>query len=292
MILEPEAWLALEQRHETEATRRTAGHLERRQRQEKHPVYDFLFEYYPVRPAHLRRWHPGLGAELHDPSRIAPHDRWRDYRRDGDLVRLDLAEFWQRRAASLKYMRGLMALSATNPAQFDCFGLHEWAMVYRGKDIRHDLPLRLGAAGTDEVVRSHKLKCTHFDAYRFFTPAAVPLNLTVLDRAGQPRSDQSGCVHATMDLYKWAAKLGPLVPGELLLETFDLAVDARVLDMEASPYDCRGLGFGVVAIETPEGKAEYVRRQRGLAERARPLRARLVALVDAAESGYAKRLAS
>ena len=55
--------------------------------------------------------------------------------------------------------------------------------------------------------------------------------------------------------------------------------------MEASPYDCRGLGFGVVPVETPEGKAEYVARQRELTAAAAPLRARLVATVDAALDG-------
>ena len=40
-----------------------------------------------------------------------------------------------------------------------------------------------------------------------------------------------------MDVYKWAVKLGPLVPGELLLDAFELAREIRRLDMEAAPYD-------------------------------------------------------
>ena len=157
-------------------------------------------------------------------------------------------------------------------------------MLYRTDVPRHDLPLRLGAAETDAVVEKHRIRCTHFDAYRFFTAPAKPLNLTVLTRKDQPEHDQSGCVHATMDLYKWAAKVGPLVPGDLFLDTFELARDARVLDMEASPYDVRGHGFGVVPIETAEGKAEYVRRQRELSARAKPLRDRLVSVISAAEN--------
>gem|GEM_PF-4351318 len=35
-------------------------------------------------------------------------------------------------------------------------------------------------------------------------------------------------------------------------------------------------------IETPEGKAEYVSRQRTLAQKAKPLRDRLVAVIDQA----------
>ncbi|MGL1409555.1 hypothetical protein ACSTIX_23730, partial [Vibrio parahaemolyticus] len=71
---------------------------------------------------------------------------------------------------------------AARPAQFGCFGLHEWAMAYRTEDVRHAVPLRLGSDGTDAVVESHDLKCTHFDAFRFFTPDAVPRNRTALSR--------------------------------------------------------------------------------------------------------------
>ncbi len=258
----------------------TRDHLDRRSRGQSHPVFDFLFEYYPVRPAQLRRWHPGVGVGLTGP---APHRQWRDYTVDGEHSSVDVAGFMARRGAAVSYIRTLLDRTRLNGAQFDCFGLHEWAMVYRTDTLRHDLALRLGAAGTDAVVESHRIRCTHVDAYRFFTPAARPLNLRVLRREDQPVLEQAGCVHATMDLYKWASKLGPLVPGELWLDTFELAVDARVLDMEASPYDCREYGVGVVAVETPEGKAEYVERQRGLAARAGVLRDRLVGLIDTAE---------
>ena len=83
-----------------------------------------------------------------------------------------------------------------------------------------------------------------------------------------------------MDLFKWAVKMEPLVPGDLLLDCFELARDIRLLDMEASPYDCRGLGYGVVAIETAEGKAEYVTRQRAFTERADLLRHQLIAILE------------
>ncbi len=38
--------------------------LRRMSLQQKHPVDDFLFEYYPNRPAQLLRWHPGMGVVL------------------------------------------------------------------------------------------------------------------------------------------------------------------------------------------------------------------------------------
>lgn len=281
-VLSHEEWMDRARAHEARAAAFTDDHLRRRQAHIKHPVFDFLFEYYPVRPATLRTWHPGLGVGV---PADAPHASWRDYTLvDDSLVTVDLACFMPRRGAAVRYIHNLLQSVSGNPAHFDCFGLHEWAMVYKAgpDEIRHDLPLRLGHAATDAVVESHQLKCTHFDAFRFLTEPAIPLNLTVLTREAQPANDQCGCLHATMDLYKWAAKLGPLVPGEVLLDAFELARDTRVLDMEASPYDCRGYGFGVVAIETPEGKAEYVARQRALAARAKPIRDRLVSITEQA----------
>jgi hypothetical protein len=149
-------------------------------------------------------------------------------------------------------------------------------MVYRDGRTRHPVPLRLGRAGTDAVVEAHPIRCSHFDAFRFFTPAAVGRNRLQPTRATQPDLEQPGCLHATMDLYKWAYKLSPAVPGELVADAFELAADVRELDMRASPYDLAAHGYEPVAIETPEGKAEYVAGQRRFAERGAALRARLL----------------
>ena len=75
-------------------------------------------------------------------------------------------------------------------------------------------------------------------------------------------------------------KLVPLVDSALVLDCFEHARELRILDMEASPYDVRPLGYGVVPIETPAGKAEYVRRQRALAERSDALRQRILAAIE------------
>ncbi|MGY4645654.1 hypothetical protein ACVW07_003487 [Cellulomonas sp. URHB0016] len=96
------------------------------------------------------------------------------------------------------------------------------------------------------------------------------------------RSPRDACWrHALIDVYKWATKLGPVVPGDLLLDCFELAREIRTLDMQASPYDVSSYGLDAVAIETPEGKAEYVRRQRDFAVRSDGLRTRLLAACDA-----------
>jgi hypothetical protein len=67
----------------------------------------------------------------------------------------------------------------------------------------------------------------------------------------------------------------------LLLDCFVLAADVRELDMRASPYDLRDAGYEPVAIETPEGKAQYVTAQRGFARRGAELRSRLLGVCDA-----------
>ena len=77
-----------------------------------------------------------------------------------------------------------------------------------------------------------------------------------------------------------AYKLGPLVESELVMDCLELAADARELDMRASPYDLRDYGFEPIAIETPAGRAEYVRAQQDIAERAAPLRASLADRCD------------
>jgi len=87
------------------------------------------------------------------------------------------------------------------------------------------------------------------------------------------------------DLYKWAYKLSPAAPSGLLADCFELAVEARELDMRASPYDLSALGYPPVAVETPAGRAQYARAQAGLAHRAAPLRAPLLRVAELVAAG-------
>jgi hypothetical protein len=188
------------------------------------------------------------------------------------------------RRPAVRFVRSLLSASAGRAPWLGCFGLHEWAMVYRSAQVRHaDWPLRLGPDGTDRVVESMPVRCTHFDAFRFFTPPARPLNSVQPSRSDQVELEQPGCLHAGMDLYKWAYKLDPYVPSELVADCFELAHDIRVLDMCASPYDLGALGYAPVRIETAAGRAEYARRQAAFTERAAPLRARIIELCEVLE---------
>jgi hypothetical protein len=189
---------------------------------------------------------------------------------------VDAHAFWQARGATVDFVESLLRRTAERPLHLGCFGLHEWAMVYRAGDRRHPLPLRLGASGTDAVVEANSLVCTHFDAYRFFTPEAVPRNATPLTRESQSEREQPGCLHATMDLYKWCAKLSPAIGSELQQDCFELAMEVRRVDMRASPYDVSELGLEAIAIETPEGRSQYAALQRDFAARGGALRERVI----------------
>ena len=281
-VLEPRVWRAREAAHEERVDRLTEGHRARRADKRSHPVEDFLFTYYPFRVGQLRRWHPGGDVGLSGAAGM-PRATWPFHRTDADAVRVDLDAFLSRRGDTVHFARRLVSATASRPAQLGCFGLHEWAMVYRlpPEEVRHaGRPLRLGSRGTDDVVESHQLRCTHFDAFRFFTAAATPLNARRPTLDGRVDLEQPGCLHAGMDVYKWVMRLAPVVPGELVADSFALAREIRDLDMRASPYDLTELGYEPVRIETPTGRAAYVSQQQAFAERAQTLRSRLVEVCD------------
>jgi hypothetical protein len=249
--------------------------LTRRSRREKHPVRDFLFEYYSYRPAHLLRWTPGPDVVLEN---ALPGDvSWNEFiPADGGLV-LPAHAFPAHRGSFVRWTLNYLESIAARPPLYGCFGLHEWAMVYRAAEIRHErTPLRLAPEMIAAVVESEQLCCTHFDAYRFFAPAARPRNRHELSRVVTDQFDQRGCVHVSMDLYRYAYKLAPWVTGELIADAFLLAWQSRELDMRASPYDLTEFGLEPILIETAAGKEEYVCQQRELAAAAIPVRARLI----------------
>ncbi|MBB5959247.1 hypothetical protein FHS29_005867 [Saccharothrix tamanrassetensis] len=275
----PEAeWTALRDAHTERVRAWTVPHHERRARGEKHPVLDFLFSYYSHRPSRLERWHPGPNVVLAGDA-AKEYLRRPAYKQTDDGVTLDVEAFARERASTVEFVHRLLTATASRAPRLGCFGLHEWAMVYRSDRVRHEAwPLRLGGAGTDAVVEAQKVQCSHFDAFRFFTPEARPLNVVQPTRETQVRMEQPGCLHVSMDLFKWCYKLDPATPSDLMADCFELALAVRELDMRASPYDLRALGYPPVPIETADGRAEYVRRQSAFAEAAAPLRIALIEL--------------
>lgn len=293
-VLSEPQWRSLEMTHAERVRDTLTDHLERSRRGVKHPVEDFLFGYYRTRPSHLQRWSPGHRVLLQgDTSSLAHLPLTRATRTsqglpvDGPGHVVD-PEALRPRLQGLAWIADLLARTADRPPQLACFGLHEWAMLHRTTDARHpQLGLRLSDDDIASEVERRGVHCTHIDAYRFFTPSARPLNIRPLTRPRQLDDDQPGCLHVTMDLYKWATKASPLTPSTLIMDCLDLATDVRWVDMRASPYDLSPLPDPAgeirtttpIAIETTTGRAEYVALQRRFTERAAPLRASLLRIV-------------
>lgn len=230
-----------------------------------------MWTYYSYRPRELRRYHPGALISLADAPEYLER---RGYGSRSEGVGVSEAFIAQRRP-TLEFVLGLLDATASRAAHFGCFGMHEWAMVYQlsNEEIRHSkFPLRIGSAATNALVEEIGVRCTHYDAFRFFTAPAIPLNAIHPIREDQPKNEQPGCIHANMDLYKWAYKLAPIIPSSMVLAYFHNARELREIDMRASPYDLADIGYEPILMETSEGRAEYARIQRELAHKTAPLR--------------------
>ncbi len=102
--------------------------------------------------------------------------------------------------------RDILSATLKRKPFFGCFGLHEWAMLYSGnkntakspindaltsdsstqnknelksdtKQQQEALSLRLPQSTIDSVVNATPLRCTHYDAWRFFHPEAKDMNV-------------------------------------------------------------------------------------------------------------------
>ena len=294
-ILSFEEWTCRKKAHEQRTDTLLSEYLENRSRHQKQPVLDFLFEYYHFRPSKLKNWSPGVGLSLalnsnlnsnastvtlptdEDDGLLGDLPALSELYMAQDVAYLDPKLFPEKRLSSLAWVIKLLHNTQDKRPQFGCFGLHEWAMVYRSHEPRHNqVPLRFSHEKIAEIVDSHHLLCTHFDAFRFFTPQAQPLNRHTLSREVFSESEQPGCIHTNMDVYKWAYKFYPWVSSELILDAFELAYQARYIDMRASPYDLSYMGLNPIKIETEAGKKEYRLAQESLSIEAKRIRARLI----------------
>ena len=278
-VLTPEEWQPLALAHAQQVDAWSEGY--RTRQGERHPIDDFLWHYYSFRPSYLRRWHPGFGTALAD---SADHATWPQYVEHDGLSFADIHALTDDRRRAFAWMRDLMHRTLDREPRLGCFALHEWAMVYglEQHEVRHEqAPLRLTPLEIRNVVDRSTLRCTHYDAFRFYTPGAAPLNETSPTRSNQIDMEQPGCLHANMDIYKWCYKATPFVSSELTRDAFGLAREIRMLDVQASPYDLSTWGTSSLDVETVDGKAEFIALQRDFAERSNVLRVRLIRELDA-----------
>jgi len=283
-VMPPHTWQAARDAHLARTEPWVAPRRARRARGEPHPVDDFLFEYYPFTPNRLQTWHPGFGITLTgDDQELQAFLAHPDYHQTETGVTANPQRL-TRHAARLHLVQKILSGTSERPLHVSCFGMHEWAMVYGAPptDIRHQsVPLRLSSEAIRQTVDDVGLRCTHIDAYRFFTDEAMPKNAYVPTRQTQPDLDQAGCLHVTMDLYKYAMWFSPFIGSDRVADAFALARKARDLDMRAAPYDLNTYGYEPIALETPLGRQQYAAEQRVLAEHATPIRNALLQDVEA-----------
>ena len=265
-------WLQREAAHRARVAEQAEAFVQRRSAGEKHPVWDFLFTYYSFSPGKLMTWCPSMEEASH----YSPNAQ----DQAAEMTTWEWPTLPERVRREAAWVAQLCGNIVARPARFACHGLHEWAMVYRqtAAQVRHGgYELRMTPEALAAFVESQSICCTHYDAFRFYTPEARPLN--TFDPRFETRLDmeQGGCLHANMDLYKWAYKLWPWIGSDLVADAFEVALFGRQMDMRASPYDLAALGFPPIYIEIEEGRAEYRCCQQELAERAEPVRRRLQA---------------
>ena len=265
----------------------TVPRRERRARGESHPVHDFLFQYYSYSAGKLEAWHPAPHEDLADSDAARTRFQAPTYTVVDGVVRRDVNAISPSKRSTMQATLELLRRTQERTAHFGCYGMHEWAMVYGGHDIRHAgvAPLRLPQAEIDAFVESRPVVCSHFDAFRFFAPTARPFNRLPLAWETRYDAEQPGCIHANMDLYRWAYTCMPWIGSDLLADCFELAMSLRDLDMQAGPYDLRAFGVEPVCIETPSGRDAYQQRQRELSVRAATLRTRLIITLESFECG-------
>jgi len=264
--------------------------VNRRSRQLKHPVHDFLFTYYTFSPQKLKQWVPRFNESLvfsEEDFLEAPWLKDKRFRIKDDSLHADLEAMGPHVKRLLSFVKQLCTNIVARPRHMGCYGLHEWAMVYKvlHADVRHQgYPLRLSLEEISDFIKTQTLSCTHYDAYRFFSPEATSRNTCKPTLDLRLQHEQGGCLHANMDLYKWGAELWPWIGSDFIAKAFLLAVELRELDMRASPYDLESEGYPPIYIETAAGRLQYQQEQHRFAMVASCLRQELLAFCNMLES--------
>ena len=94
--------------------------LTRRSHGLKHPVDDFLFEYYPISPNKLMTWHPGYGTYLEataDDLEVFPHVIY-EFR--NNLIQL--RQSWiEQRIEQIHATQNFLTVTSQRPTRTGCF---------------------------------------------------------------------------------------------------------------------------------------------------------------------------
>ncbi len=204
------------------------------------------------------------------PARPAPPGRWyRPGHDHGVAIAVDGAAFRAERGAPDRERRDDPARHSRCAAPgFGCFGLHEWADGLPAAQHRHPVPLRLGQ-------RPPRMPSSRRARAALHALRRLPL-LHPGSGAPQPRradarptardaSSPGACTPAWIST-NGRSSCGPSCPASCCWTRSRWRARCREPSIcEPRPYDLRDMGLRRrCPIETAEGKAEYVRPQRGV----------------------------
>lgn len=255
------------------------------------PIYNFLSDYYGFKGSkgvrRLLRWSPGPtscvleGVKESDFADTLPLRGLSSYH--GTTAVYDPVALQSTNPAPFLWYRNVLSKTLNAEPILHCYGLHEWAMQY-GDSVHHyqSLTPRVSPDIIRRTVERKGIHCTHIDALQYFTKDALPLNIhSQYNRQDQLHWEQPACVHAQMDLLQYGMRLQPFISARLMRDILSVVLEARKLDVAASPYDATPFGLSPVPVETAYGRKLYRKRQREIMECAQPLRNELLASYDA-----------
>ena len=207
-VLAEEVWRARRTAHERRvdeldhAAPRTAA------ARREAPVEDFLFDYYSYRPGQLRRWHPGAGVTL---SGESAHEYLRQpgYVETPDGITLDVDAFLARRGDTVRWVHDLLRRTAERPATsaVSACTSGRWSKAASRRRTAQRLATTSHAREAGRDRRGARRPVQPLRRVPFLHRAGAAANVLRPARETQHELEQGGCLHANMDLYKWAYKL-------------------------------------------------------------------------------------
>jgi hypothetical protein len=126
----------------------------------KHPIFNFLHKYYSYSAESLKQYSPGMACLLtetnvKDFEERVLHSRFAIIEEDRSVQYqvIDIRDFrGQQKIKNIRRNRELLKNTMGRNPVFSCYGLHEWAMLYKGNTKhQHELDLRVSQTVSIEL---------------------------------------------------------------------------------------------------------------------------------------------
>ncbi|MBA2729078.1 MAG: hypothetical protein H0U49_13020, partial [Parachlamydiaceae bacterium] len=142
IVLPEEIWTARAKIHHALVGPMCDAFISRRAIGLTHPVHDFLFTYYNCSPQKLKQWIPSLDERLETSQDIAeeyPYLSGYWFYSHANSLSVNKDRILEKTRQQATFVADLCSNILQRTPRYHCFGMHEWAMVYKlsPEDIRH-----------------------------------------------------------------------------------------------------------------------------------------------------------